>query len=265
MQTHAVFTREAPSHLEPRTGTSSRIEEIIEAHILQVSEVADPASADELELGEDRQDIYEVFAAEKKRHETKTAKFSEFTTQPTTDRKDTSTNNPHAMPQYHYQASAEDHRLVSELSDYLMKGQLSLTTPAHVLAASPSIRKDLVDKLKVRHVETNEFEEARYREPQIHDTASSLAAQTPSVPSWFCSHSQGFSTATQHVDTPPTHLAMCWGASNRRMPEYCLPLQELEILVDNSFPTPGIYNTGSQIVVIRLDLVQALGAHINTH
>ena len=38
-----------------------------------------------------------------------------------------------------------------------MQSKLSLTTPAHIFAASPTIRKDVVDKLKVRRVETNEY------------------------------------------------------------------------------------------------------------
>ena len=39
-----------------------------------------------------------------------------------------------------------------------MKGKLALTTPAHIFAASPAIRKDLVERLKVRCVETNKYE-----------------------------------------------------------------------------------------------------------
>ena len=40
-----------------------------------------------------------------------------------------------------------------------MEGKLSQTTPAHVVAASPAIRKDLVEKLRVRRVEASSFEE----------------------------------------------------------------------------------------------------------
>ena len=38
-----------------------------------------------------------------------------------------------------------------------MQGKLALTTPAYVFAASPAIHKDVVDKLKVRRIETNEY------------------------------------------------------------------------------------------------------------
>ena len=47
-------------------------------------------------------------------------------------------------------------------------------------------------------------------------------------------------------------------------PAYCLPLQELDVLVSNSINVPAIYNTSSQIIVIRKDIVQLLGIHINT-
>jgi len=60
--------------------------------------------------------------------------------------------------QYWYQSNAEDQQLVSELEDYFMQGKLSLTTLAHVFAASPTIRKDVVNKLKVQRIETNEYE-----------------------------------------------------------------------------------------------------------
>jgi hypothetical protein len=41
----------------------------------------------------------------------------------------------------------------------LSLSQLAQTTPAHILAASPTIRKDLVEKLRVCHVETSSYEE----------------------------------------------------------------------------------------------------------
>jgi len=77
------------------------------------------------------------------------------------------------MPQYRYQSNAEDQRLVSELQAWLLEGKLSLTTPAHLLAACPAIRKDLVDKLKVRRVEANTYEEVRASE--LSQNASSRA------------------------------------------------------------------------------------------
>jgi len=52
--------------------------------------------------------------------------------------------------------------------------------------------------------------------------------------------------------------------ANDCLPAYCLPLQELDVLVGNTLNVPAIYDTGSQIVVIRKDIVQSLGIHINT-
>ena len=40
-----------------------------------------------------------------------------------------------------------------------MNGKLALTTLAHILAASPTIRKELCEKLRPRRVETNSVEE----------------------------------------------------------------------------------------------------------
>jgi hypothetical protein len=51
--------------------------------------------------------------------------------------------------QYQYHSNAEDAQLVSKLEEYLMQGRLSLTTPAHIFAASPIIHKNIVEKLKV--------------------------------------------------------------------------------------------------------------------
>jgi len=39
-----------------------------------------------------------------------------------------------------------------------MKGKLSLTTPAHIFAASHTVRKNIAKKLKVCRVETNKYE-----------------------------------------------------------------------------------------------------------
>jgi hypothetical protein len=46
-------------------------------------------------------------------------------------------------------------------------------------------------------------------------------------------------------------------------PAFCLPLQELDILVNGSIKVPTILNTGSQIVIIWHDIVQALSVPIN--
>jgi len=59
--------------------------------------------------------------------------------------------------QYWYQSNAKDQQLISKLEDYLMQGKLELTTPAYVFAASPTICKDVIDKLKVHCIETNKY------------------------------------------------------------------------------------------------------------
>jgi hypothetical protein len=44
---------------------------------------------------------------------------------------------------------------------------------------------------------------------------------------------------------------------------FCLPLQELNVLVNGSIKVPAILNTGSQIIVIWHGIIQALGVPIN--
>ncbi len=145
-QAHAVFARDAPPHFDSRNAPTSRIEEVIESHILQVKQDDTPQEEDE----EFSHDIFEVFAAEKKKHGDKASKVPELATPPpTTPVLTTSANIVWPNSQFRYQSNAEDLQLVSELEEYLMKGTLSLTTPAHLLAASPAICRVLLNKLKV--------------------------------------------------------------------------------------------------------------------
>ena len=62
-------------------------------------------------------------------------------------------------PQYRYQASAEDQALIKQAMDWFLKGKLDQITQAHVLAISPLIHKELVERLCSCHVETGSFEE----------------------------------------------------------------------------------------------------------
>jgi hypothetical protein len=65
---------------------------------------------------------------------------------PTTQPKPPSTLNKPGL-QYRYQATAKDQHLVLELQAWLLDGKLTQTTLAHVLAASPTICKELVEQL----------------------------------------------------------------------------------------------------------------------
>jgi len=141
--------------------------------------------------------------------------------------------------QYQYQSNAEDQQLVSKLEDYLMQGKLALTTLAHVFAASPAIRKDVIDKLKVRRVETNKYK-----------VVPGADLQRPML--------------LAHCDAVQNDFSNDLLLANNCPPAFCLPLQELNVLVGNTLNVPAIYDTGSQIVVIRKDIVQSLGIHINT-
>jgi hypothetical protein len=123
--------------------------------------------------------IFEVFAAQKRKQESKAAKLHELvepamqtmpmpppTTQAklpelveltvqtmpmpllTAQAKPPTTQNKPGL-QYHYQATTEDQCLISELQAWLLDGKLIQTTPAHILAASPIICKELIEQLHV--------------------------------------------------------------------------------------------------------------------
>ena len=134
------------------------------------------------------------------------------------------------MAQYCYQSNAEDQQLVSELYSWLMEGKLSLITPTHILATSPTIRKELAKKLKMCCVETN-----LYKQPPV-----SVEENDAVLP---------FS---------PTPLA-----ANLK-PVHSLPLLEIEVLVGDINTEHGILDPGSQIVIIHHNLAKEVGTHINT-
>ena len=230
-QASTVITCDLPPHLNLRNTSTSWIEEVIESHILQIREAATP---DEEQEEEYSQDIFEVFATKKK----KRGKAPELLAPPpATPAPATASSTPQPNAQYKYHCDAKDQQLVLELEEYLMQGKLSLTTPAHIFTASYTVRKNIAEKLKVHHVETNKYKVvsvADLRLPlhhtMVHDDFSDLLP-------------------------PPIDCS----------PAFCLPLQEIDILLDGSTKVPAILDTGSQIVVIQHDIALALGARINPH
>src|SRR6267142_1151811 len=206
---------------DPCSPPSSCIEEIVEMHVLEVREVSDVEEEEETNTP---YDIFEVFAAEKRRCDSRLSKVPELTT-PQEDRYQAADMGS-AHTQFKYQSNAEDQLLVSELEDYLMQGKLSLTTPAHVFAARPIICKDIVEKLRLQRVENSKQEVIR--------NSNNNKAQTQ-----------------LHALAP------------ERPPTFCLPLQELDITVNNDIKVTTILDTGSQIVVIQWDLVKALRVPVN--
>jgi hypothetical protein len=142
-----------PPHITLRNASTSRIEEVIESHILQVREATNPNEEQEPEFSHD---IFEVFATKKKCGDK--AKAPKLSAPPPVTLLTSASNPSHPNMQYRYHCNAKDQQLVLELEEYLMQGKLSLTMPAHVLTASHAIHRNLADKLKVYHIETNEYE-----------------------------------------------------------------------------------------------------------
>jgi len=113
-----------------------------------------------------------------------------------------------------------------------MQGKLELTTPAHVLTASPAIHKDIINKLKVQCIKTN-----KYKAVSTADHSS----QQPMLLTHCKAVHDDFSN-----DRP---------LANDYQPAFCLPLQELNVLVSGSINIPTIYDTSSQIIIIRKDII----------
>jgi type IV secretory pathway VirB10-like protein len=140
-------------YLSQAVAPTAWIKEVVETHILQVAEFSSPPAANELE--NEAMDIFEVFTAQKKKQEDKVTKLPKLsrpamqTTSaplPTTQPKPPSTLNKPG-PQYCYQATTKDQCLVSELQALLLDGKLTQTMPAHILATSPTIHKELIKRL----------------------------------------------------------------------------------------------------------------------
>jgi len=140
-QTHVIFAWDS-CFADPHPPPLSHIEEVVETHILEVRDVLD-SNEEEEETGP--RDIFKVFAAEKKRCDNRPNKVLELVTP--WEHWSQANNARGVRPPFKYQSNAEDHLLVTELEVYLMKGKLSLTTPAHVFAVSPIICKDIIEKL----------------------------------------------------------------------------------------------------------------------
>jgi hypothetical protein len=170
-------------------------------------------------------DMYEVFATRKKDPKPFKVPVSAPTSPPTLPPvlavPPVSSTSTGCAPQYRYQASAEDQALTKELLEWILKGTLDKITPAHILAASPPVCKELVECLKPRHVETASFEPADDNNP---DPVSVLEL-----------------------------AAKCKA-------EYSLPLQEIDVLVNSCKTEAGMLDQGSQIVVICEDLASEVGA-----
>ena len=97
-------------------------------------------------------------------------------------------------PQYRYQATAKDQHLTKQVMDWILEGKLDQITPAHILASSPPICKELAERLRPRRVETASFEQA----------------------------------SSDSMD-PVLVLEL----ATRREAEFSLPLREIDVLVNN--------------------------------
>src|SRR6266702_4109757 len=225
----STFTRDSPPHTTlsfVTVGPSTYGQAVQQAHIIEVT--GTNGENEDENAQDDSLDFFGVYATEKKKRDAKASKLPELTqakkpNTPTTASTSTPTAASRTTPQYKYQSNAEDQQLSAELYKWLLDGKLSLVTPAHILAASPGIRKELVERLRTRRVDAACLEET------FNDTS------------------------------PTTVLEL----AAPRTAEYSLPLREIDVLVNGAISEAGVLDQGSQIVVIRWDLVQEAGATVN--
>ncbi len=195
---NSPFTRDSPPHATASSfeivGESTYGPPVQQAHIVEVPTTDNEPNDDNVEEVIPSSDLFDVYATEKKKRDAKASKLPEFAqasesttpaaaspskassskTSPSTTSAgkapastptSTTANTPpspstsRAVPQYRYQSNAKDQQLTTELYQWLLDGKLSLVTPAHILAASPAIRKELVERLRTCRVDAAGFEE----------------------------------------------------------------------------------------------------------
>src|SRR6266702_774314 len=220
--------RDAPPH-----ATSCSFEIVPEPAVptgAYITEEADSdAGSDDHEYTMELYDMYEVFATKKKDLKPSKASTAPPPTlspspPPASAAPPAPSTSTGRVPQYRYQASAKDQALTKELLGWILEGKLERVTPAHIFAASPPVCKELVERLKLHRIKTASFE-------QVDDDAAD----------------------------PVSVL----GLATKREAEFSLPLREIDILVNNHSTEAGVLDQGSQIVVIREDLANEVGAKIN--
>jgi hypothetical protein len=186
-----TFQREVPPHATLSYEVINR-----EVHMTQITSPPDPEVAEEFyndDLSQELYNLHEVLGNERKRRaDNKTSKPQDtqpvssdttpaHATSSATAQAAQSTSNSHRpAPQFRYQSNAEDHKLTNELFSWLLEGKLSQATPAHILAASGPIRKDLADKLRTRRVEAAAFE--THTSPQPHASSTPISEPEYSLP-----------------------------------------------------------------------------------
>ena len=161
-----------------------------EVHMAQITGTADsntPKGDHQEDLDSEAYDLFEVLAterAERRKRDSKPQK-SHITSSSSPPAPTSSaptppqppTNSAQPPPQYRYQSNAEDQTLTTQLFNLLLEGKLAQTTPAHILAASAPIRKDLADKLRTRRVETGAFEQFLTQSTPVPEPEYSIPLQ----------------------------------------------------------------------------------------
>jgi hypothetical protein len=133
---------------------------------------------------------------------------------------------PH--PKWHIKSAAEKPELIDDLVDKLLKGNLNLATPEHVLAASPVIRHRISEYLRAHRVENKAANQLWVKEEESLVNTGHFA---------------------ETDETQEEHVV---GVDS-------LALREVDVTLNHSITESAVLDDGCQIITIREDLWRELG------
>ena len=165
-----------PFHHDPPPHTALSFKAVqSEVHMAQITDTApeDPPDDNAKNKESELYDLFEVLTTERtdwKKCNTQLPQPQTMPPPPQLPVKISTTAPPlnTLQLQFCYQSNAEDQKLTSQLLKWLLEGKLTQTTPAHILAASVPIHKDLSKQLHTCHIKATAFKQT---------TLPSLAAQ----------------------------------------------------------------------------------------
>ncbi|TDL26454.1 hypothetical protein BD410DRAFT_715832, partial [Rickenella mellea] len=144
------------------------------------------------------------------------------------------------VPQFKFHSAAEDQSLIDDTMKMILQGRLAeLVTPAHLFAASPSLRARFVELLRTKRVEST-------------DAAKVHAAMT-------AADALAATTLDDSQSATPSHYLTDDEPSIQNIAAASVPLREIECIVGEKCVEMGLIDSGAQIILIRQDLWHDLG------
>jgi transposase InsO family protein len=138
--------------------------------------------------------------------------------------------NPTSNPQYRFTAKVEEEKLIGSVVNKVLENSIRLDT-RELFAVAPEVRRRLVDLLKTTKVPTDGNSSSANPSTRSHTVSSVEASAFPVS----------------------------------KAPRYSSHFREIEVELPNGIKARGIFDTGSEIVAIREDIVLQTMHPINPH